>query len=107
MWRRLHDSTRLERAPASTLRLVLYQRMDKSGYEIEQVLAARGPNEHRFDLLKYSGPEFNKWSPDQWCACSDKIIEFCRAQGLAIEDMVRKGPNPLLGGEHGHCHKCI
>ena len=58
------------------------------------MLAARGPVEHRFYLLKYKGygPEFNKWSPDQWCSCSDKITEYCRANGLAVEDMMPEGP---------------
>ena len=44
----------------------LFRRMDKSEYEVEKVLAARGPTEHRFYLLKYKGygPEYNKWSPD-------------------------------------------
>ena len=33
----------------------LYRRMGKSEYEVEKVLAARGPVEHRFYLLKYKG----------------------------------------------------
>ena len=45
----------------------LYRRMDKSEYEVEKVLAARGPVKHRFYLLRYKGygPEYNKWSPEQ------------------------------------------
>ena len=35
------------------------------------------------------------------------ITEFCRANGLAIEDMMPEGPNPLLGEKHGHCHRCL
>ena len=39
-----------------------YRRMDKTEYEVEQVLAARGPAEHMFYLLKYKGygPEFQQ-----------------------------------------------
>ena len=84
----------------------LYRRMDKSEYEVEKVLAARGPAEHRLYLLKYKGygPEFNRWSPDQWCSCSEKITD---AQGLAVEDMMPEGPNPLLGEKHGYRYRCI
>ena len=87
----------------------LFRRMDKSEYEVEKVLAARGPAEHRFYLLKYKGygPEHNKWSPDQWCSCSAKITEFCRENGVAVEDMMPEGPNPLLGKKQGHCYRCI
>ena len=76
---------------------------------MEKVLAARGPAEHRFYLLKYKGygPEHNKWSPDQWCTCSAKITEFCRENGVAVEDMMPEGPNPLLGKKQGYCYRCI
>ena len=45
----------------------LFRRMDKSEYEVEKVLAAKGPVEHRFYLLRYKGygPEYDRWSPDQ------------------------------------------
>ena len=75
--------------------------MDKSKYEVDKVLAARGPGERRFYLLKYKGygPEYKKWSPAQWYLCSDKIIEFCRAKGLA--DVSRRHgarrPKPAVG----------
>jgi hypothetical protein len=87
----------------------LFMRMDKSEYEVEKVLAARGPVEHRFYLLKYKGygPEHNEWSPDQWCSCSNKITEFCREIGVAVEDMMPEGPNPLQGEKQGHCYRCI
>ena len=86
---RLHDCSWAESNVHQRQHCDLYRRMDKSEYELEKVLAARGPAEHRFYLLKYKGygPEFNKWSPDQWCSCSDKITEFCRENDLAVEDM--------------------
>ena len=76
--------------------------MDRSEYEVDEVLAARCRVEHRLYLLKY-----NKWSPDQRCSCSDQITEFCTANGLVVEDMIPEGPNPLLGEKHGHCYRCI
>ena len=87
----------------------LFRRMDKAEYTVEKVLAARGPVEHRFYLLKYKGygPKYNKWSPDHWCSCSDKITEFCREIGVAVEDMMPEGPNPLQGKKQGHCYRCI
>ena len=87
----------------------LHQRMDPYAYEVEEVLQARGPPEHRFYFLKYKGygPEDNKWSPANWCTCTDKITDFCKAQGLAVEDTIPGGPNPQLGEKFGMEHRCI
>jgi hypothetical protein len=87
----------------------LFRRMDKSEYEVEKVLAARGPVEHRFYLLKYKGygPDYNKWSPDHWCSCSDKITEFCSEIGVAVEDTMPEGPNSLQGEKHDYCYRCV
>ena len=43
----------------------LYRRVDKSECEVEKLLAARGPVEHRFYLLKCKGygPEFQQVEP--------------------------------------------
>ena len=85
--------------------------MDTHEYEVEEDLQARGPPEHRFYLLKYKGygPEYNRWSPANWCTCTDRITDFCRAQGLhvAVEDTIPGGPNPQLGEKYDMEFRCI
>ena len=52
--------------------------MDPHAYEVEEVLQARGPPDHRFYFLEYKGYglEDNKWSLANWCTYTNKITDF-------------------------------
>ena len=92
-----------------------FSRPDSKNYSVDRILQSRGPLEHQFYFLSWTGygTEHDCWVSAHWCDCDTKINEFWSAQGLCVEDIIPEAPNSISplddssGEKHGFVHRCV